>query len=92
VDQKGPEVASHSVAMGSGVSSLPAEIDKEKFRALCGSTMNDALFDANSVAGSHICSGSHVDNGEAHHSSLSSEIFGFTCGIFIMCPSDLRAL
>jgi len=37
--------------MGSGVSSLPAQIDKETFRHLVGGSVNDAVFDANSIAG-----------------------------------------
>ena len=37
--------------MGSGISSLPAQIDKETFRHLVGGSVNDAVFDANSIAG-----------------------------------------
>ena len=37
--------------MGGGASSIPQHIDKETFRRLSGGTVNDAIFDANSVAG-----------------------------------------
>lgn len=37
--------------MGSGASSIPMNIDKETFRRLSGGTINDAIFDANSVDG-----------------------------------------
>lgn len=37
--------------MGGGASSIPQHIDKETFRQLSGGTVNDAIFDANSVAG-----------------------------------------
>ena len=37
--------------MGGGASSIPAHIDKDTFRQLCGGTINDAIFDANSVDG-----------------------------------------
>jgi hypothetical protein len=41
--------------MGSGASSIPMHIDKETFRQISGGTLNDAIFDANSVAGIMIC-------------------------------------
>jgi hypothetical protein len=37
--------------MGAGASTIPAHIDKDTFRQLCGGTINDAIFDANSVDG-----------------------------------------
>jgi hypothetical protein len=37
--------------MGGGLSTLPAQIDKQTFRALVGGAHNDAIFDENSVAG-----------------------------------------
>mmetsp|Transcript_7161 Transcript_7161/g.11926 ORF Transcript_7161/g.11926 Transcript_7161/m.11926 type:complete len:644 (-) Transcript_7161:351-2282(-) len=37
--------------MGSGASSLPAHIDKDTFQRLSGGTINDAIFDSNSVDG-----------------------------------------
>jgi len=37
--------------MGGGISSIPMQIDKETFRKLSGGSLNDAIFDANSVAG-----------------------------------------
>lgn len=37
--------------MGAGASAIPMHIDKNTFRQLCGGTINDAIFDANSVDG-----------------------------------------
>lgn len=37
--------------MGAAASTIPAHIDKETFRHLCGGTINDAIFDANAVDG-----------------------------------------
>lgn len=37
--------------MGGGLSSIPAQIDKETFRQLVGGSVNDSVFDANSTAG-----------------------------------------
>jgi hypothetical protein len=37
--------------MGAAASTIPMHIDKETFRRLSGGTLNDALFDANSVDG-----------------------------------------
>lgn len=46
--------------MGSGASSIPMQIDKETFRALSGGALNDAIFDANSVAGIMVTDTQHI--------------------------------